>query len=228
MNNMPPKKNYRLKIFYYFSSILHICAVISAMTLTSRIIEVNITYADYKFNTTGGVFLIPFVFFIQDIVTEVYGYYNAKKILITTIIVFLIYVAMWYLVSRLPCISQNSACEKFSIIANTFPRHSLSFILSIAIGGTINNIVLSKLKLFFNGKFLAIRFVSATAIGELVFQFIAVSVSWFGTYSFSEIFPLALISYLYKLFFEIVSTPVNIYICRYLKNTQKREINYAI
>jgi uncharacterized PurR-regulated membrane protein YhhQ (DUF165 family) len=96
-------------------------------------------------------------------------------------------------------------------------------VISLAIGGTINNYVLDSLKLVFDSKFLAFRFVSATAIGEAFFQFIAVIISWYGIYSFSEILPLALSSYIYKIVFEIVVTPINLYVCYYLKGLQQKE-----
>ncbi len=218
----------KLKLYFYIASILHVGFVIIAMTLTSRMIEINTSLSGYKFNITGGIFLIPIIFFIQDIVTEIYGYYNATKMLYCSLSIFAMFVITWYVISFIPCSNKSEGCAYFSQIAKTLPRHMISFIFSLAIGGTVNNYVLNKLKLIFNEKFLSLRFISATAIGEMIFQIIAVSISWFGIYSIFDILPLAIISYVYKILFEVVFTPANIYICRYLKYIRSCEINYVI
>lgn len=221
-------KDSKLKFYFYLCATIHLCSVLTAMTLTSRMIEVNIDFIGYRFNTTGGVFLIPLAFFIQDIITEIYGFNNAKKVLIASLTIFILYVLSLYVLTLIPCNSTNKSCSMLSTIASTLPRHALSFVISLGIGGTLNNYILSKLKLTFNGRFLAMRFISSTAIGELCFQLIAVAISWAGIYSVWEIIPLAVISYMYKLVFEIISTPINIYACRYLKIIQQREENYAL
>jgi uncharacterized PurR-regulated membrane protein YhhQ (DUF165 family) len=66
-------------LYFYLLSIFHVASMLTAMTMTSRIISLNSIGYMMDLKITGGVFLIPVVFFIQDIVTEVYGYSNAKK-----------------------------------------------------------------------------------------------------------------------------------------------------
>lgn len=194
------------------------------MTITSRMALVTLPYLKYSFYVTGGVFFIPVIFFIQDIVTEVYGYKNAKSMLFVSLFIFIIYVVLFYIMSQIT-IEQNQLDIDFAVVAKTLPRHAVSFIFSLGIGGTFNNYILAKLKLIFNQKFLALRFFSSTAIGEAIFQLIAVLISWYGAYAIKNLLPLALVSYCYKLFFEILSTPFNIFICRYLKSIQEK--NYV-
>jgi uncharacterized integral membrane protein (TIGR00697 family) len=190
-------------------------------------ILVNINIINHQFYVTGGIFFIPIVFFVQDIVTEIYGYYNARKMLLTTIFVFIVYVFTVYLIGLLPCKNNDSLCQSFFLIAQTLPRHALSFVISLAVGGTVNNYVLAKLRIAFDRKFLALRFISSTAIGEAIFQIIAVMISWYGTYSIKDTLPLALAAYIYKILFEIFVTPVNLYACRYLKSIQAEETKNA-
>ena len=211
--------------YFYLLSIFHVGSVLIGMTLTARMILIS---TKHPFYITGGIFFIPVVFFIQDIVTEVYGYYNARKMLHATLIVFVLYVFSLYFIDLISFPQNISAFQGLPLIIETLPKHAFSFVLSLAVGGTLNNYILTKLKLAFNSRFLAMRFISSTAIGEAIFQFIAVALSWYGTYSIKEILPLAVASYVYKLLFEILATPLNIKICHYLKFSKNQESIHAI
>ncbi|WP_131783624.1 VUT family protein [Legionella gresilensis] len=154
------------KDFYYYSlSLFHIGSILIGMILTSRIININLDNYSYHFQITGGLFFIPVVFFIQDISTEIYGYVNTRKMLNVSLFVFLLFVFQLWILSKF--INSDAT---FRVVASTLPRHAFSFIISLLIGGTINNYILDKLKLAFDRKFLAIRFISSTAIGEDFFK----------------------------------------------------------
>lgn len=212
--------------YFHMLSIFHMASIITCITVTNRMILVELSKT-HSFYITGGAFFIPIVFFIQDIATEIYGYYNARKMLFSSIFVFLLYGLILYLFSLAPCKYNTSHCQNFTSAISTVPRQVISFVISLAIGGTVNNYVLSKLKLTLNNKFLALRFISSTAIGEAIFQAIAACIAWYGTYHITDIIPLALAAYFYKVIFEIVATPFNIKICSYLKSIQVQEGYYA-
>ena len=84
--------------FYYLFCIFHLFSVITAMTLTSRIITLN-NFLNSQIYFTGGLIVIPVVFFIQDIVTESYGYIYSQNMLKTSLILFILYVIFNLLIS---------------------------------------------------------------------------------------------------------------------------------
>jgi len=192
---------------------MHLFSVITAMTLTSRVITIN-NILNSEIHFTGGLIIIPVVFFIQDIVTESYGHIYSQKMLKVSLILYVLYVILNMALSNI----LYGESDEYLIMVNTLPRHTLSFIISLYISGTINNYILYKLKLFFNSRFLSIRFIVATIIGEFIFQIIAILISWYGIYNTSGLVKLSLIAYSYKILFEIVVTPINIVVCKYLKS----------
>ena len=209
--------------FYYFFSGLHLCFVITAMMLTSKILIFNLSFFNITLplKITGGLFIIPIAFFIQDIITEVYGYILCQKLLQFTIILYILYVLSIYIfVTKIfSCTINNlDLCNFIMFLLTLLPRHTMSFVFSLFIAGTINNFILGKLKAFFNGKYLATRFIVSTAIGEFIFQSIAIFISWYTILGYSDIILLGLFAYSYKLLFEILATPFNIMLCKYLKN----------
>lgn len=217
----------KIDVYFYFLNIFHLAGVITAMTFTSRMVLIDLSAFMSPFYVTGGVFIIPVTFFIQDIVTEIYGYYNARKMLYINLGIFVVYVVGLYLISLLPCSSADYGCISLAKISSTLPRHALSFVISMAVGGSINNYILSRLSFAFNERFLALRFISSTAIGEAFFQVIAVVISWYGTHTLGDILPLALMAYIYKILFEIVMTPINLFFCNYLKSIQTEDQIHA-
>ncbi|WP_131795889.1 queuosine precursor transporter [Fluoribacter gormanii] len=217
----------KIDFYFYFLNIFHLTIVITAMTFTSRMILFDLSLFMHPFYVTGGVFIIPATFFIQDIVTEIYGYYNARKMLYINLGIFVVYALGLYLTSLIPCDFGDYGCLSLAKISSTLPRHAISFVISMAVGGSINNYVLSRLSLAFNERFLALRFISSTAIGEAFFQIIAVIISWYGTHPLGDILPLALMAYIYKIFFEVLMTPINLYFCNYLKSIQTKDQIHA-
>lgn len=212
-------------LYFYLLCLFHLGTIITGMTFTSRMIHV--LYSEHTIIITGGVFFIPIVFFIQDIVTEIYGYDNARKMLNLNLILFVMYTMLFWLFSIIPSHHQSASFQNFQQIAITLPRHACSFVISLAIGGKINNYILWKLKLISNQRFLALRFISSTAIGEAFFQLVAIFISWYGVFPSKEIWFIALAAYIYKVFFEVLITPVNIFICRYLKSLKMKELEYV-
>ena len=152
-------------------------------------------------------------FFLQDLVTEIYGFKKARTMIFISLSAFVLYFLILYVIADM---SENID-SNFQKIVFSMPRHLLSFIIALIIGGLINSYILQKLNFLLNERFLAIRFISSTVIGEFFFQIVAVMIAWYGTLSIWEIIPVATLAYIYKIFFEVLMTPFNLVICRKLK-----------
>jgi uncharacterized integral membrane protein (TIGR00697 family) len=197
---------------YYRLVIFHTTSIIIGMTLTTRMIFLGDFY-DVNIYITGGLLIIPVSFFLQDLVTEIYGFKKARTMIFISLSAFVLYVLILYVIADM---SENID-SNFQKIVFSMPRHLLSFIIALIIGGLINSYILQKLNFLLNERYLAIRFISSTVIGEFFFQIVAVMIAWYGTLSIWEIIPVATLAYIYKIFFEVLMTPFNVVICRKLK-----------
>ncbi|OIN82919.1 VUT family protein [Francisella sp. TX07-6608] len=158
---------------------------------------------------TGCLFIIPFCFFVQDIVTEVYGHIFTMLMIVCSVIVLSIYILLFYLTAMY----DQSDNNLISNITTVMPKHTIALIVSLLVGGFINSFILNKLRIKLVGKFLAIRFIFSTAIGEAFFQTITVLISWYGTFHIYEVIPIAILAYIYKVLFEIAMTPISVAVC---------------
>lgn len=205
---------------YYIFCGIYITSILCAMTVSARIIYLKIPYYKFTLFITGGTFIIPVAFFAQDIITEIYGYDKAKKSFYLATLLVTFYVTYLFILTKLPCSSEYlNTCLAYGAIGNALPRHLFAFIISFCIGNIFNCYILIKLKKLLNGKYLPLRFIFSTAIGEIALQFTGTTIAWIGNMHFSKgIIPFVTVSLSYKILFEILMTPFNIIICNKLRN----------
>lgn len=210
---------HQLKYFHILCC-LYTGTVLVSITQAGRLILINIPIVNFKVLITGGTLSIPLAFFIQNIVTEVYGYTKSKSLVQIALFivgggVFYEYLLTFLPLSEIKSVIQNSYNDVFTSI----PRHILAFICSSFVGTIINNYIISKSKIYFHGKYLRLRFICATAIGEAVYMGFAVCV-WIEYLPFGEMFPLILVSYIYRLAFEGATIQLSYYLSSLLKKSE--------
>jgi uncharacterized integral membrane protein (TIGR00697 family) len=206
---------------FHVLSVLYILGILTSITVSARLFPFEIPFTHITIFLTGGTWTIPFTFFIQDITTEVYGYAKSKQLLLLSIPVVVIYITYLKFTTLLPIPNVPNISNSYNDVFNALPRHLIALLAALAIGTLVNNFVLSKLKTRFKGKYLPIRFISSTAIGEAALQIIGTTIAWVGSLSFTtEILPFVIFSYFYKIAFEAIMTPVNIYVCNWLKRDE--------
>lgn len=217
-------ENQNLKYFHILS-VLYLFGIMTSLTVSARLLTIHIPIINSNILLTAGTWTIPFTFFIQDITTEVYGYAKSKQLILIALPVIILYISYLKLTTFFPIPEVHNISQSYNDVCNALPRHLLAFVIAITIGNLVNNLLLHKLKHYFKGRYLPIRFISSTAVGEAVLQLIGTTVAWFENLNFSnEILPFILFSYAYKITFEAFMTPFNIYICGWLKTSEGIDI----
>jgi len=217
-------ENQNLNYFYILST-LYMFGILTSLTVSARLLPFHIPFTDYNILLSGGTWVIPFTFFIQDIATEVYGCNKSNGIVLLSIPIIVAYILYLKLTTFFPIPDVANIVDSYNDVFNALPRHLLALLAALSTGILVNNFILSKLKSRFKGEYLPLRFIISTTIGEASLQMIGTTVAWFGTLKFTtEIVPFILFSFFYKVSFEAILTPVNIYLCRWLKNAEGIDI----
>ncbi len=211
------EKTQGLKYFHVLA-VIYIVGIITSLTVSARLIPFHIPFTDVIILLSGGTWTIPLSFFIQDITTEVYGYAKSRQLVQISIVLLLFYIGYTKLITYFPIPDTKNIDHAYNTVFNALPRHLFALITALFVGNLVNDCILSKLKKRLNGQYLAARFIIATAIGEFALQIVGTSLAWAGSLKFqSEILPFIFFSYLYKVGFEILVSPLNIFICNKLK-----------
>ncbi|PIQ43211.1 MAG: hypothetical protein COV52_01720 [Gammaproteobacteria bacterium CG11_big_fil_rev_8_21_14_0_20_46_22] len=213
--------NQNLKYFPILSMI-YIAGMMTSLTVSARLLPLHIPMTNFTILLTAGTWTIPLSFFIQDITTEVYGYAQSRYLVQITMIILVAYIAYLKLTTLFPEPHNIVSIDRsYNTVFNTLPRHLLALLAAIFTGNLVNDYILSTLKKKLKGRYLPFRFIGATIIGELVLQLAGTTVAWFGHLHFTtEILPFILFSYVYKIVFEAILTPVNVVVCGWLKQAE--------
>ncbi len=190
-----------------------------SILLVSNIVSTKLV-TFYKFTFDGGTFLFPLSYIFGDILTEVYGYSSARRIIWIGFICALIMSINIYVVGKIPASPEWNFQESYDIILGITPRIVLASLIAYLIGNFSNSFILAKLKLFTKGKFLFARTISSTIVGEFLDSSFFVLIAFYGFYRGRVLLAIAISNYIFKTLVEIIFTPLTYAIVNLLKRIE--------
>lgn len=173
----------------------------------------------------AGVLFFPISYVFGDILTEVYGYARARRViwagfaglgfasLMTTIVVALPPAPFW---------SHQGAYE---IAFGNTPRIVAASMLAYFCGEFVNSYVLAKMKLATRGRWLWTRTIGSTIAGEAVDSALFYPLAFYGAGIIpDDKLPLVMVAqFLAKVGVEVVLTPVTYKIVKFLKRAEQED-----
>jgi len=165
----------------------------------------------------GGTLLFPFSYIFGDVLTEVYGYRDMRKVIWTGFVVLIFMVCNIRLISILPAEGSWTLQNDFNNILLQMPRISVGSICGYFIGSYSNSVVLSKMKVLTGGKYLWIRTIGSTLVGELLDSIVFVAIAFSGLYAPSVLIVMTFSNYLFKTVIEVVCTPFTYMVVNFFK-----------
>ena len=155
----------------------------------------------------GGTLLFPFSYIFGDVLTEVYGYRDTRKIIWTGFIVLIFMACNIWIISVLPAEGSWNLQNDVNNILLQMPRISAGSVCGYLVGAYSNSAILSKMKLLTKGRYLWMRTIGSTVVGELVDSAIFVAIAFSGLYDSSVLIVMVFSNYLFKTMIEVVCTP---------------------
>ncbi len=195
-------------------SMLFVTAFLAAIVLSHRMFVLcGIEFA-------GGVFAIPFTFFLGDVITEVYGSNRCNQIIYITLICQVAFSLMCQFVLKLPPPDDWHDQHAYDVALGILPHYCFATIIACLLSFWINNFVLVRIRRLTSGKHLWLRTIGATAAGEAVFTIVVICIGYHGVLSGLKQMMIILSVYIYKVLYEILSTPFTYLMVRFLKNRE--------
>src|SRR5688500_5287227 len=93
----------------------------------------------------GGTLLFPLAYIFGDVLTEVYGFRRARRVIWTGFFWIGVAAALFALVDRLPAAPGYELGEEFNAILGQTPRIVAGSLAGFLAGGFTNSVVLAKL-----------------------------------------------------------------------------------
>ncbi len=176
---------------------------------------------DFTFG--AGILFFPVSYIFGDILTEVYGYARARKVVWAGFgaMAFASFMA-WFVVGLAPAdgYAHQDALEK--ILGGT-PRIAAASLLAFFCGEFCNSYTLAKMKLLTGGRMLWTRTIGSTIIGEAVDSLIFYPLAFLGLWDTSLVFKVMASNYLLKVLWEVVNTPLTYQVVKFLKRAENED-----
>jgi uncharacterized integral membrane protein (TIGR00697 family) len=204
--------------------------IISNIASSAKIIDLGFSLFGIRLAFDGGTLLFPLSYVFGDILTEVYGFRASRRVIWTGFAALVLASLVLFTLRMLP---GEAGWERYAgNLAYTAILGGVSsggiVLASLAaywVGEFSNSMVLSRLKVLMKGKFLWVRTIGSTLIGELLDSLVFVSIACLtGVFSWALFMNLTLTNYLFKCSVEALMTPVTYAAVFRLKKTEGLDV----
>jgi uncharacterized integral membrane protein (TIGR00697 family) len=194
-----------------------LAALFVTCLITANIIAVKIVNLG-PFILPAAIFVFPVSYIFGDVLTEVYGYRWARRVIWLGFFCNLVFVFFTWIGQILPSASFWDAQEAYERILGYTPRLLAASFVGYLAGEFVNSFVLSKMKLLTRGRWLWSRTIGSTILGQAVDTAIFITLAFIGTSSFVPI--IILYHWLAKVLIEVVATPATYAVVNFLKKKE--------
>ncbi len=199
-----------------------ITAAFTAVLLLSNITSSKIASIG-SISFDGGTLLFPLAYIFGDILTEVYGYARARRVIWTGFAMNLLMVAVFYIVGKFPPAADWPFQESYNNILGVVPRIVLGSLTAYLVGEFLNSFVLAKLKVKTNGKKLWLRAIGSTVVGEFFDTSIFLFIAFGGILPWDLIWIIWYTNYIFKIAVEIILLPLTYRVVNFLKKKESED-----
>ena len=174
-------------------------------------------------NLPGAILIFPIIYFLADLIQEVYGYARARQTLWVCIFT---HITLGILVSFILSFNPapNVDSHAYSLVLNTQWRMIIGNAVGMIAGFTINGIILAKLKIKFDGKKLWLRTIGSTLVAEIVYSVVCSTIAFNDKLGVMELVKLQIGMVLIKAMWEVVATPFLYIASTYIKNKEGQDV----
>ncbi|MFI4983650.1 MAG: queuosine precursor transporter [Rickettsiales bacterium] len=207
------------------SFVLTILAVLYCVSLVQANIVSNKLIQLAGFLTIDAGFLFfPITYIINDIVTEVYGFKIARKIIWIGLFANAFAALNLYIVINFPPSPHFEHQGAFEQVFSSSMRIFAASMISYLFGEFLNSMLLSKLKVITAGRYMSSRFITSTIVGAAVENTLFYLIAFSFSLPWEVIFEMMLIQYLLKIFYEVILLPITLTVTTKLKKFDKTDI----
>lgn len=224
--------------FRYFDYAL---AAFVAILLLSNLIGAAKLTTVQGWTFGAGILFFPVSYVLGDVLTEVYGYANARRCVWAGFFALLFMAFMSFVVVAMPP-SSNWGCAQsadplfapmvaatdagtvcqstyVSVFGSTW-RIVLASLLAFWAGEFVNSFVMAKMKVWTGGKFMWMRTIGSTVVGQAVDSAIFYPIAFLGVWTGQSILVVLVTNWALKVAWEVILTPVTYAVVGWLKTRE--------
>lgn len=171
----------------------------------------------------AGVLFFPISYIFNDVLTEVYGYARARKVVWAGFGAIAFASVMGYIVVKLPPAEGWIDQPAYQAVFGSTWRIVSASIIAFFAGEFANSYVLAVMKVAMKGRFLWMRTIGSTIVGEGVDSLIFYPLAFLGTWTPDQVVTVMINNYLFKCGWEALITPFTYMAVNFLKKAENED-----
>jgi uncharacterized integral membrane protein (TIGR00697 family) len=171
----------------------------------------------------AGNLFFPISYLFGDILTEVYGYARSRKVVWAGFGALAYASLVAAVVVGMPPSPQWHGQEHLEAVFGSTWRTSMASLLGFACGEFGNSYTLAKLKVMTKGRFLWVRTIGSTIVGEAADTLVFYPLAFYGTWDNGLLVTVMMGNYGLKVAWEAVATPFTYRIVAFLKKKENED-----
>lgn len=177
----------------------------------------------------AAVILFPIAYIVGDVLTEVYGYARARRVIWLGFFANLLAVVAIWLGGRLPAApfwtlgvyeTPAQAQQAYDALLGFSPRLLVASFIAYLVGEFLNAYVLARLKVKTRGRFLWVRTIGSTLVGQGADSLVFLSIAFWGILPPAALAQAILSQWTFKVLYEALATPITYAVVNALKRAE--------
>ena len=218
--------------YRYFDIIMAVFVtvlVVSNIASSAKIVDWGFSIFGVRMAFDAGTILFPVSYIFGDILTEVYGYKNSRRVIWAGFACLALSALIFGVVQIIPGEAQWQKYAGDAAYLAILGGMSSGGIVLASLSGYwsgefTNSFILARMKILTRGRWLWTRTIGSTIVGELVDTVVFVAIaSLFKVFPWSLFLTLSLTNYLFKCGVEVLMTPFTYAAVATLKKTEQED-----
>ena len=202
---------------------LLIASIFITCLITSNIIAVKLVNI-FGLVLPAGIIIFPISYIFGDVLTEVYGYHQARRVIWLGFFCNLIAVVAIWLGQILPAASFWEGQAAYERILGYTPRLLGASFLAYLVGEFANSFVMAKMKIATNGRWLWTRTIGSTLVGQGLDSLVFVTLAFIGTIPLAVLVSAIVFQWFSKSAYEAMITPLTYVAVDFLKKREGLDV----
>ncbi|WP_164118166.1 queuosine precursor transporter [Sphingorhabdus sp. Alg239-R122] len=207
--------------FRYFDFVM--AAFVTVLLLSNIVGAAKLTFVELdgeQWVYGAGILFFPLGYVIGDILTEIYGYARARRVIWAGFAAMLFMAFMCWVVVSLPPADVWDGQDAYERVFGQVPRIVLASIIAFWAGEFVNSYVMARMKVWTQGKALWTRTIGSTVVGQGVDSLLFYPLAFYGVWETQAVLTVMITNWALKVGWEAALTPVTYAVVGWLK---KRE-----
>jgi uncharacterized integral membrane protein (TIGR00697 family) len=168
----------------------------------------------------AGILFFPVSYVIGDVLTEVYGYARARRVIWAGFAAMLFMAFMAWVVVALPPAPGWRGQAAYEQVFGQVPRIVFASIIAFWAGEFVNSYVLARMKVWTRGRHLWTRTIGSTLVGQGVDSFIFYPLAFWGVWDNQTLLVVLATQWALKVGWEVLLTPATYALVGFLKRRE--------